>query len=179
MVWTSAGDEYRGLQLAFILRIPEDKIIVMLLPEHLKGNNALISAVLPGSPSCHLSFNQEVQMYRSIIIFLLLIFLASSTAEIFAIEKLYTDNRGFRHYSCGANMRGAHIAIKDLGRDRFRVQSSIYGGILSLPKDEAESSWCTGLIGAVRVLCGYCRNPEYEGSREEKIKRLGLHEAEE
>lgn len=95
--------------------------------------------------------------------------------NLFAINKLYTDTRGFRHYSCGANMRGAHIAVKDLGKDRFRIKSSIYAGILHLPEETAESRWCTGLVGAVRVLCGLCKNPNAQNSLDDKVRRLGLN----
>ncbi len=107
-----------------------------------------------------------------------IIILVMVWSNLFAIEKLYIDDKGFRHYSCGVDMRGAHIAIKDIGKDRFLVKSSIFGGILSLPKEEMESYWCTGLLGAVRVLCGYCESPTTEGRVEDRRKQLGLHSAE-
>lgn len=112
----------------------------------------------------------------TIAVFTLL--LVTAGTNLFAIDKLYIDDKGFRHYTCGANMRGAQIAIKDIGRNRFRVKSSVYGGILTLDPDEMESKWCTGLLGAVRVLCGYCEKPTTEGRVEDRRKQLGLHSAE-
>ncbi len=100
-----------------------------------------------------------------------------SLNDVFAIDRLYIDDKGFRIYSCGADMRGARIAIKDIGRHRFRVKSSRFAGIMELLPEEAENRWCTGLLGAVRVLCGYCKSPSSAGSVEDKIKQLGLNSA--
>jgi hypothetical protein len=96
-------------------------------------------------------------------------------ADLFAVERLYIDDKGYRHYSCGENMRGAKIEIKEIGRDRFRVRGSRFAGIMELPADKVENQWCSGLLGAVRILCGECKDPTSHGSVADKIRQLGLN----
>ena len=113
-------------------------------------------------------------MKRWACIVLAISMLVGFYVPVFGIDLMYIDTRGFRNYSCGANRRGAKIAIKDIGRDRFQIYSSLYTGIMTLPKETATDKWCTGIMGAVRVLCGLCEHPESRGRREDRKKQLGL-----
>lgn len=112
------------------------------------------------------------------IVSLILILLIAVPSTISAIELMYRDTRGFRHYSCGENRRGARIAVKTLNGDRYQIKSSRYTGILYLPESSDRPSWCTGYMGAVRTICGMCDMPSTMGSIEYKKKQLGLIDAE-
>lgn len=102
----------------------------------------------------------------------------ASFTGLFAVERLFIDDKGYRHYSCGEKLRGAKIQIKAIGRDRFQVRGSRFSGIMELPADKVENQWCSGLLGAVRILCGECKDPTSRGSVPDKIKQLGLNSAE-
>ncbi len=95
-----------------------------------------------------------------------------------AVELMYKDTRGYRHFSCGSARRGAKIGIKELRGERFKVLSKPFSGIMHLPSASAKEKWCTGMMGAVRVLCGLCEWPNSKGKFEDRKKQLGLHDAE-
>lgn len=109
---------------------------------------------------------------RIISIILVSLLLAPYAAS--AIEMMYRDTRGFRHYTCGSSRRGARVAVKALVGDRYQIRSSRYTGILHLPESSDRPSWCTGFMGAVRSICGLCDMPSDMGSAEYKRKQLGL-----
>jgi len=108
---------------------------------------------------------------------LIVVILLVTVVDLFAQERLYIDDKGYRHYTCGVNMRGAKIQIKDIGRYRYQVRSSLFSGIMELPPDRVENQWCAGMLGAVRTLCGFCKNPNSRGTVEDKAKQLGLNSA--
>lgn len=116
-------------------------------------------------------------MLRLITIFLLLVFTLTPISGI-AIDFMYKDTRGFRFYSCGANRRGAKVAIKAIGGDRFQILSKPYSGFMHIPPEVMEERWCTGLMGAVRVICGLCPPPNSLGKVEDRKRQLGLEDAE-
>ena len=97
-----------------------------------------------------------------------------SQATVSAIEMMYIDTRGYRHFSCSIGRRGAKVAIKDTGNERFQIRSSLYTGELYLPTATAKEKWCTGMMGAVRVICGLCPHPQSRGKVEDRKKQLGL-----
>lgn len=95
-----------------------------------------------------------------------------------AIERLTVDNRGYRVYRCGSAGRGAKIKIKELRGERFQVISKPFTGILYLPSATATQKRCTGLEGAVQVLCDRCPWPTGETRIERRKRQLGLVDAE-
>ncbi len=97
--------------------------------------------------------------------------------HVFAIEFIYIGNQGFRHYSCGVNKRGGKVAIKSDGKNRFWIRSRKYSGILTLPETTEENRYCSGIAGAVRMICNECNMPSEEGDLATKKKRLGLYDA--
>ena len=114
-------------------------------------------------------------MGRWIFLCLIVFMLAEPLA---AIEMMYTDTRGFRHFSCGASGRGAKIAIKEIGGERFHIISKPYAGYMHLPAAQIKDRWCTGMMGAVRSICGLCSMPNSRGKVEDTKKKLGLEDAE-
>ena len=95
-----------------------------------------------------------------------------------AIQRTGIDNRGYRIYRCGSKARGARIEIKELRGERFQVISSLFTGILYLPSASATQKRCTGIEGAVRVLCDLCPWPTGETKIERRKRQLGLIDAE-
>ena len=114
-------------------------------------------------------------MQRWIFCFVIIILILSQLT-VNAIELMYIDTRGYRHFSCSVGRRGAKVAVKDEGNDRFQIRSSIFTGELYLPSATASEKWCTGLMGAARVICGLCEHPQSRGKVEDRKKQLGLND---
>ncbi len=64
--------------------------------------------------------------------------------SVFAIEYLWTDQQGVRHFDCGGFVVGGEAAIKELGRGLYRAK-----GILINRKVRANS-----IYHAARIACG-------------------------
>jgi hypothetical protein len=62
----------------------------------------------------------------------------------FAIEYLWTDQQGVRHFDCGGFIVGGEAAIKELGRGLYRAK-----GILINRQVRA-----TSIYHAARIACG-------------------------
>ncbi|MBU3914849.1 hypothetical protein KKA14_04880 [bacterium] len=93
-----------------------------------------------------------------------------------AIELIYVDNQGFRHYSCGVDKRGGKVSIKPDGKDRYLIRSKKYSGIMVLPESASRNQYCSEIAGAVRIICGDCEMPSEEGALADKKKKLGLYD---
>lgn len=115
---------------------------------------------------------------RRVIILLLTVLVLAAPMVASAIEYMYTDTRGFRHFSCGSSGRGARVGIKSIGGERFHIISKPYAGYLHLPSDQIADQWCTGMMGAVRSICGLCSMPTSRGKVEDAKRKLGLEDAE-
>lgn len=110
-------------------------------------------------------------------VLILIILLIFTPIMVSAIEYMYTDTRGFRHFSCGSSGRGAKVGIKSIGGERFHIIGKPYAGYLHLPSDQIEEKWCTGMMGAVRAICGMCSMPSSRGKVEDTKRKLGLQDA--
>ncbi len=111
---------------------------------------------------------------RKILFSVLIVFLTAGYTTVSAIEMMYIDTRGYRHFSCSVGRRGAKVAIKAERGERYQIRSSIYTGELYLPSATAKDKWCTGLMGAARVICGLCPHPQSRGKVEDRKRQLGL-----
>ena len=76
-----------------------------------------------------------------------------------AVDFMYRDKRGFRHFSCGVAGRGGRVTIKKLRGIRYKVESRRYSGILEVPESDSNQGWCTGIDGAARMICHECPMP--------------------
>jgi hypothetical protein len=113
---------------------------------------------------------------RKCVIGFLIIFLTMVYSAVSAIELMYIDTRGYRHFSCSVGRRGAKVTIKDKGGERFQIKSSLYTGELYLPSASAKEKWCTGMVGAARVICGLCQHPQSRGKTADRKRQLGLED---
>ncbi len=73
--------------------------------------------------------------------------------NVFAIEYIWTDHQGNRHFDCGGFVVGGKAIIKDLGRSRFRAR-----GVLIDREIQA-----TSIYHAAQIACG--ERDEYEAPR--------------
>ena len=77
-----------------------------------------------------------------------------------AVEFMYIGNKGFRHFSCGANRRGGIISVKKVSGDKYRIYGKKIRGVFAIPPQSVENGWCSGLYGAARIACGLCPVPD-------------------
>ncbi len=76
-----------------------------------------------------------------------------------AVEFMYRGSRGYEHYSCGTNRRGGIVKIKKMGLDRYRIYSKSIAGDFEISSQTVDKAWCLGPVGAVRIVCGFCKVP--------------------
>lgn len=70
-----------------------------------------------------------------------------------ALEYLWTDHHGSRHFDCGGFVVGGEAAIKDLGRGRYRAR-----GVLIDREIQARS-----IYHAAQIACGV--SDEFESNQ--------------
>ncbi len=92
----------------------------------------------------------------------LLIVLGMSTPAM-AIEYLWTDQLGRRHFDCGGFVVGGRASVKDLGRGQYRVQ-----GVLVDRQVTAASVYHAAQIGCGERKEFEPKRPVVESSGEKK-----------
>lgn len=84
------------------------------------------------------------------IIILLVLWFPTS---VFAIDYLWTDHQGARHFDCGGFVVGGQAVIKDVGKGRYRAK-----GVLIDREISANS-----IYHAAQIACG--ERDEYEAPK--------------
>lgn len=82
-----------------------------------------------------------------------------SSIPVFAVEFMYRGTRGYEHYSCGANRRGGIVKVKQIAPTRYRIYSKRMTGDFEISPATVDKPWCLGSVGAVRIVCGFCKVP--------------------
>ena len=88
---------------------------------------------------------------RLLMLIVLLMFCIPGPA--FALEYIWTDHQGNRHFDCGGFVVGGKAAIKDMGRGRYRAR-----GVLVDREIRANS-----IYHAAQIACG--ERDEYEAPK--------------
>ena len=78
------------------------------------------------------------------LLYLVVLLALCIPTSVFAIEYLWTDHQGNRHFDCGGFVVGGKAIIKDLGRGRFRAR-----GVLIDREIQA-----TSIYHAAQIACG-------------------------
>ncbi len=94
-----------------------------------------------------------IKLFISIILFL--------PIPALAIEYLWTDHQGRRHFDCGGFVVGGKAIVKDLGRGQYRVQ-----GVLVDRQVNATSIYHAAQIGCGETTEYVPRPPVTEESGE-------------
>jgi hypothetical protein len=93
------------------------------------------------------------------MIFLISTVLVLASFPAMAVEYMYRGSRGYEHYSCGAEGRGGIVKVMRIGDDRFRIYSKRVTGDFEISTRTVDKTWCLGPVGAVRIVCGFCKVP--------------------
>jgi len=96
---------------------------------------------------------------RKRIVFLVTVVLILTSLPALAVEFMYRGSRGYEHYSCGTNGRGGIVKVMRIGDDRFRIYSKRMSGDFEISPQTVDKAWCLGPVGAVRIVCGFCKVP--------------------
>lgn len=100
-----------------------------------------------------------MKRYRRAAFLLLIMAAVALASPAQAVEFMYRGNKGYQHYSCGAERRGGFVKVKQIGPTRYRIYSKRMTGDFEISPATVEKSWCLGPVGAVRIVCGFCEVP--------------------
>ncbi len=96
---------------------------------------------------------------RKRMVFLISTVLILASYPAMAVEFMYRGSRGYEHYSCGTGGRGGIVKVMKIGIDRFRIYSKRMSGDFEVSTRTVDKIWCLGPVGAVRIVCGFCKVP--------------------
>lgn len=96
---------------------------------------------------------------RKRMVFLISTVLILASFPAMAVEFMYRGTRGYEHYSCGTEGRGGTVKVMKIGENQFRIYSKRMSGDFEISTRTVDKIWCLGAVGAVRIVCGFCKVP--------------------
>ncbi len=96
---------------------------------------------------------------RKRMIFLITTVLILASFPAMAVEFMYRGSRGYEFYSCGTDGRGGIVKVMKIGDNQFRIYSKRMSGDFEISTRTVDKLWCLGPVGAVRIVCGFCKVP--------------------